>query len=211
MPEPTYDLLIPTIPHRHAKLCALLEHLGGQMVPGAGVRVFRDNLEHGLREKNQALLDSSAAEYVSWLDDDDWVADDYLPKVMAALVSRPDYVGFGVRWTVDGARQVPVDHSLRHGRWDSEAGGLVRDITALNPVRREIAVLGRWDYEHEHGADGHWAWQVRQTGKCRTEAYIPGEMYHYRYSSADSFTTARHPLLPGEIPPLPQYEWLTAL
>jgi hypothetical protein len=212
MADPTYDLLIATIPHRHGKLCELLAELGRQMVPGVGVRVFRS--QYGvprLPVKMQALLDSSAAEYVSWLDDDDWVAPDYLERVMKALAGRPDYVGFEVAYTRDGQPMGRIEHSLRHGRWDDQGGVLVRDITALNPIRRDLALLGKWDYEHDHGADGHWAWQVRQTGRVRDEVFIGEPMYHYRYCSGDSFRTRRLPVPEDQVPPLPAHEWLTVL
>jgi hypothetical protein len=41
--------------------------------------------------------------------------------------------------------------------------------------------------------------------------FIPEPLYHYRYSSADSFTTPRQPVPAGDIPPLPSYPWLTVL
>jgi hypothetical protein len=46
-------------------LDALLAELGRQLLPGVGVRVFRDNLETVYGEKCQRLLDSSTADYVS--------------------------------------------------------------------------------------------------------------------------------------------------
>lgn len=41
----TWQILIPTIPHRHDKLAGLLETLDAQMRPGVGVLAYRDNLE----------------------------------------------------------------------------------------------------------------------------------------------------------------------
>jgi hypothetical protein len=211
----TYDLLIPTIPHRHELLCALLAEIGRQWLPGVGVRVHRTQpavpgVVPGLREKNQALLNSSTAEYVSWLDDDDWLAAAYLPKVMEALERKPDYVGFRVAYTVDGQPRMPVVHSLRYHAWEDRDGTLLRDITALNPVRRDLANLGRWDTaEQEHGADHHWASQVRQSGLCKTEVFLDEDMYHYRYRPGDSYLSPREPV--PDWPPLPEYPWLTAL
>lgn len=213
----TYDILIPTIPHRHGHLCALLAELDSQIRAdrldisgGLRVHIYRDNLEATLREKNQALLDSSEADYVSWLDDDDWLAHDYVGQVMSRLTTyRPDYIGFPVEWTVDGQYQVPVDHSLRHQGWVNGPQGLTRDITALNPIRRELALLGKWDYPRDHGADRAWAEQVAATGRVRTEKYIPWVMYFYRFRTGDSFLSQRQPL--NIVPQLPQYPWLTVI
>lgn len=203
-----YDILISTIPHRHAELCGLLAELDRQMVPGVGVRVFRDDLENDLPVKFQALLDSSGADYVSWLDDDDAVAGDYLLRVTRALEEKPDYVGFVVWWSLDGVLQKAAHHSLVWNRWDDNGDKLVRDITALNPIRRDLAMLGSWRGTG-HGADSDWATQIRATRKVRREVFIPDPMYFYRHKTQDSFLTPRAPM--GTMPKLPYYPWLTVL
>jgi hypothetical protein len=210
---PTYDVLILSIPHRDALLRDLLAELDRQMQPGVGVIVYRDNLEARYPRKCRALIEASRADYASFIDDDDMVAPDFIARVTAALEERPDYVGFPVRWTIDGVQQVPVVHSLRYGGWRNHPDILVRDIVHFNPIRRELALAGSWDHPDgaDHGADGHWAYTIRQTGLCRTEAWIDKEMYYYRFRSADSFLAPRSPLPADRIPPLPSYPWLTAI
>jgi hypothetical protein len=203
----TYDLLIPTIPHRHHKLCALLNEIDRQWQSGLGVIVYRDNLQASLRCKFQALLDASRADYVSWMDDDDWPRHDYVARVMRAIASLPDYVGFQVCFTVNGQRELPVTHSLRYGGWANTPKDITRDITALNPIRRSCAMQGKWDFVQDHGADRDWARQVRESGCCTTEVFIGLEMYHYRFSTSDSFLTPREPMA-GPLPLLPSYHWL---
>jgi hypothetical protein len=108
----TWDILICSIEHRADMLDALLAELERQLLPGVGVRVFRDNLETVYGEKCQRLLDSSDADYVSFLDDDDWIAEDFIETIIGALKTGPDYVGFKVLYTVDGHPQIPVFRSL---------------------------------------------------------------------------------------------------
>jgi hypothetical protein len=139
---PTYDILICSIEHRADMLDALLAELERQLVPGVGVRVFRDNLETVYGEKCQRLLDSSTADYVSFLDDDDWVAEDFISSIMAALKQEPDYVGFKVLYTIDGAPQIPVFHTLTCDGWVNNAEALYRDIVHFNPIRRDLAIQG---------------------------------------------------------------------
>jgi hypothetical protein len=210
----TYDMLICSIPHRDATLRELLAELDRQLhatmwnyIPGIGARIFRDNLETGYGEKCQALLESSAADYVSFVDDDDMVAPDFVPRVMKALADEPDYVGFPVRWTVDGAPSLKVEHSLRHPGWQNHGDRLIRDLVHFNPIRRDLALLGTWS--GGYGADFRWAEQVRATGRVRTETWIGEEMYYYRNRPADTFQTHRQPA--EKIMPLPEYPWLTAI
>lgn len=210
MSGPTWDILITSIPHRHAKLCALLAELDCQLpVPGVGVRLYRDNLEHGYGNKTQDLINSSAASWVSCADDDDMVAPDFVARVMAALESDPDYVGFPVRWTRDGALQAPVEHSLRHGGWHDSADLLKRDIAQFNPIRRELALLGVWEGGYE--AERRWGDAVRASGKVMTEVWIDEPVYYYQESPSDTFKTERQPWPAEQIPLLPSYPWLTAI
>jgi hypothetical protein len=208
--EPSWDMLITSIPHRHEKLLLLLAELDRQLpVPGAGVRIYRDNLEHPYGNKTQDLVSSSRASWVSCIDDDDMVAPDFVSRVMAALETDPDYVGFPVRWTRDGALQVHVEHSLRHGGWQDTADMLKRDITQFNPIRRELALLGTWAGGYE--AERRWAEAVRASGKAVTETWIDEPVYYYQESSSDTFKSNRQPWPAEQIPPLPSYPWLTAI
>lgn len=179
---PTWDILVCSIVHRTEQLALLLEELERQHAPGVGIRVCRDNLQLQYGPKCQLLLDSSEADYVSFLDDDDWVAKDFVKAIRTALRLRPDYVGFQVHYTEDGVYQVPVIHSLQypgwHGGWGDNGNGLTRDIVHFNPIRRELAVQGRW--EGGAAADVRWADQLRNLGCVRTEIFIDRELHFYR-------------------------------
>jgi hypothetical protein len=214
---PLWDILITSIPHRHALLCGLLAELDRQRAellgPGAigrmGAIVYRDNLELPYGDKTGVLMRASRAQYVSCIDDDDLPGPGYLAWIWSALAGRPDFVGYPVRWTRDGQEQIPVSHSLRHGCWGAAGDGqLIRDLSEKNPIRRELALLGPWSGGYE--AERRWAEAVRATGRVRTEVWVPEPLYWYRESSADTFKTGRQPL-PGPLPELPSYPWLAVL
>ena len=204
----TWDILIATIPHRHESLCGLLAHLHRQMKQGVGVRLYRDNLEVSYGGKCATLLASSEAEYVSFLDDDDTVTQDYMHRVCRALRWHPDYVGFLVRYTIDGEPGPRVEHSLRHTGWVNTQEILTRDIVHFNPIRRELALLGTW--EGGNGADRRWADGVRASGKVQREKWISHPVHCYQERTADNFLTPREPVR-GPLPQLPAYPWLTIL
>lgn len=203
----TLDILVCSIVHRTRQLTALLEELERQRRPGVGVRVFRDNLETGYGDKCQALLESSAADYVCFVDDDDMVAPYYVDEILAALESNPDYVGFHVAYTEDGVLQVPVIHSLRYREWRNLPTILERDIVHFNPIRRNLALRAKW--EGGNGADRRWADQLRALGCVRVEAFVPAEIYHYQHTSYDTFEAPRSPM--AEPPPRPDFAWVTWL
>lgn len=220
MRQPTWDLLIATIPHRHAKLCGLLAELDHQIrysgkQPAsrqAGAILYRDNLLVSYGDKTQALVEASEADYVSCVDDDDLLAPDGMRRITAALRTRPDYVGFAVAWTRDGVPQIPVEHSLRHPRWHNGDGMLLRSVMQFNPIRRDIALDGTWEGGYE--AEIRWGDGVIKAGRCQTEAWLPPPaVYLYREETADTFKTAEAlpPLPADQIPPLPAYPWLRVL
>lgn len=203
----TYDILICSIEHRTDMLDALLTELGRQLVPGVGVRVYRDNLETEYGAKCQRLLESSEAEYVSFLDDDDWIEPDFIEAIMAAVEERPDYVGFKVRFTKDGNPQLPVFHTLQYGGWIDTPDALYRDIAHFNPIRRDLATMGVW--AGGDGADRRWADQLRAQGCVKTEVFIDRELHHYRNRSHDTFvfSSVQQPLI--DHPARPEHGFVT--
>ena len=88
---PTWDILICSIVHRGAMLSELLEELDRQLHshipgaggyrPGVGVICYRDNLEQPYGLKIGAMQAASQADYVSCVDDDDWVAPDFIERI----------------------------------------------------------------------------------------------------------------------------------
>ena len=211
----TWSLLVATIPHRHEYLCNLLRNLDRQAQPGFNVIVYRTRVlavqrpEARLARKMQVLLEASSGEYVSHMDDDDHPASDFVPAIMKALEDKPDYVGFPVLYTVDGNPQLPVEHSLRHKGWYQHEGILCRDISHLNPMRRELAMQARFDNKPDHGTDGMWAEELRAKDIVKTEVYIDRVMYHYDFRSGQSFLNRKQPWPHAKLPDRPQYPWLT--
>jgi hypothetical protein len=196
--KPTWDILICSIPHRDEMLTDLLGELRRQHQNGVRVLVCRDNVQMQYGDKCQKLLDASTADYVSFLDDDDWIVEDFIATIRGALDERPDYVGFKVRYTENGVPQMPVIHSLQYDGWHNSPDVLHRDIVHFNPIRRDIAVQARW--AGGCGADREWADALRRIGCVKTEVFVDRELHHYRH---EGYTfTVPEPL--AECPPQPK-------
>lgn len=204
---PTLDILIPSVYARHAQLVALLDHLAPQLDTFYGrarVILARDDGQASVGSKRNQLLLAATAEWTAYLDDDDWVHDDYVGRIMEALIERPDYVGWKLAYTVDGLPQKPAIHSLTNSGWGETDDLYLRTISHLNPMRRELALLGL-PFQPGFGEDKAWADRVAATGIVRTETYIGGAaMYVYRYSTSLSLF-AGGPRHLGSVPELPEY------
>lgn len=203
----TWDILVASIEHRHEGLERLLKALDPQMRPGVGVLVYRDNLEASIGTKRQRLLEASEADYVSFCDDDDMVPPYHVARILRALSEQPDYVGWRQRYTHNGILQQPVFHTLHHcGEWWNDGKGFYRGITHFNQIRRDLALLARFDRVPGAGEDYSWSQELEATGKVRNEVYIDDQMHIHQELSSDGFHTPRVPLT--EHPPFLDYPFV---
>lgn len=178
---PTWTILVPTLGQREHLFMRLLGVLLPQLDEHEGhVRVlaYRNNGQPSIGEIRDALIATAGTDYVSFIDDDDLVPEYYVAEVVKALVSRPDHVGFKLEYTTDGEHGEIVDHSLRWGKWGRTVDGqLYRDLTHIDPIRRDIAERGSFAVRPGRAEDRVWVKRVRQ--HVTTEVYIDKIMYHY--------------------------------
>ena len=147
----TWDLLLPTMPHRHDQMCELLAEIHRQWQPGLGVLVYRDNMRrpgNASYGKWQDLQEMSQAEYTSFISDDDWIAPDFVFRIMEALRKPPRLRG--VRGPVHLRRQTDdAGRALAAARRLARlALAPARDIVHYNPIRRDLALLATWQADH---------------------------------------------------------------
>ncbi|MDQ8045258.1 MAG: glycosyltransferase family A protein [Patulibacter sp.] len=203
MSAPTWTILVPTIPERAETFGRLMYWLLPQLEEHGGrvtVLARRNVGAIPLGELRDLMLHAAPGEYVSFIDDDDMVPDYYVVEVLRALEDRPDHVGFQLNYFEDGRLSEVVDHSLRHGRWHRNLEGqLVRDLTHIDPVRRDLALRGQFGAARRGRAeDRAWVKQVRPL--LKTEAYIDKIMYHYLWSEAGSSWARNRVIAPASVP-----------
>jgi hypothetical protein len=225
---PAWSILIATLSSRQDKLRRLLDVLLPQAEKDGNVEVvaLHNFGERHIGDYRQRLLESARGEYVSFVDDDDMVEDDFVPVVMEAMAGGPDYIAFRHAYYEDGDRWLlPVITGLELGGWYNifpsldrlgvaSAGcrepGVYRDVTHINPVKTSIArqaLFGTWPGRPD---DLRYVETVRRI--ARTQAVIPRVLYHYYHSSSDS-VQVKLPYQP-RIPPLevdsPAFRWWPA-
>jgi Glycosyl transferase family 2 len=80
-----WSILIAGIPERyhvvHPLLLSLLEHQAVARMPDVELLYLLDNRRRSVGAKRNALLGAATGEYVSFVDDDDQVANDYVQKI----------------------------------------------------------------------------------------------------------------------------------
>jgi hypothetical protein len=95
------EILIPSVPERSDQLQLLTERLMLQInEQNIAISTFvtepfiKGGLTTGLKRQN--LIEGANSEYVVFVDDDDFVSDDYISEIVKALEYKPDIVTFNV-------------------------------------------------------------------------------------------------------------------
>src|SRR5687767_15272644 len=146
------SILIPSIPERNWQLCHLVGHLTVQQD-----RLYKDHESLGLLqilisddkkfldggmsigEKRQKLLDEAEGEYCCFLDDDEWVAPNYIEELMRAAQHGKDVISFNCMVHTDNYWSM-ILMDLAHLEDEQLRPGLVlRKPWHICPIKREIA------------------------------------------------------------------------
>jgi hypothetical protein len=210
---PTWSILVPTLGERRA----LFERLMAGLLPqldayGGQVRVvgWHNDGSPSLPKIRQRMIETAGTEYVSFVDDDDLVSRDYVAEIVAALATRPDYVGFQVQCYSDGAPTAVAHHSLEYKRWRNLPGRYERDISHINPIRTSLARRADFSRTKTGGAeDREWAAQLRRLRVLRNEVMVDRILYHYLFATAGSRWRKPHGIAPGDRSTIvhPHFTW----
>lgn len=176
------SILIATVGLRGEKFNKLVKSLKPQLNEEVEVVVFWDNFQTSLGKKRQKLLEEARGQYVCFVDDDDEIPTYYVEQILANL--GEDYVGWKQQLIHDGKVMKPTFHSLKYATFEDDDAWYA-GVTHLNPIKREIALKGRFDITSPE--DVSWASQVHP----KTERVVPEEhvMYLYHHSTGDSLWT----------------------
>lgn len=179
-----WSILVLTMPSRASFLERLLNVLMPQVdgMEDIELMVSSSNPLLPVGENREQMRLRSLGAYLNFIDDDDLVAVDYVATIRP-LLDGVDYVGFNIEQTFVDAPQLGMieKHSLRyHGVYYDGSGaydGHFRDISHLNPMRRELALtvpMHGWPSE-----DSRWAEELRDKRIVKTEHYVDRVLYHY--------------------------------
>ncbi len=145
-------ICIATLPIRRARLEHLLDHLWQQILDFTNpvgdeharmIEVVVDDREGPtVGEKRQALLERARGHFVAFVDDDDWVAPDYVRRVVEAIGFNPqaDCASLVGVMTTAGAVPEHFAHSIKNAEWRTDDGIHLRTPNHLNAVRTSLAL-----------------------------------------------------------------------
>lgn len=185
--NPVLTIAIPTVHSRYLQFNILHTYILNEiekyrLKDKVEVIYEQDNKEISIGAKRQKLIDRANGEYLVMIDDDDWIADQYLIDVIEACRSGADTIGYLEDCSFDFAKWKTSCISMKWDRWDSHVGGYdyVRTPYFKNPIRTEICKkVGCADLRW--GEDEDFAKKIKPL--LKTEVFINKKMYIYRYKT----------------------------
>jgi hypothetical protein len=176
-----WQILTLTMPTRVEFLAGLRKILEPQLRDGVEWIVKVSDPSISLGANREQMRRDSTAEYINFCDDDDELSPNYVARILP-LLDR-DYVGFWLQAFEDG---VPLPkrtkHSLTCNDWFEGDQFYGRDISHLNPIKRELAI--QVPIYGGFGEDSRWAGDIRKLKIVQTERFVDDVMYYY-YSRTD--------------------------
>lgn len=175
-----WQILCLTQSSRHNMFMELAHEFqkqGGGYDIGLLSKEFDPKLDLG--QNRNELRGHATAEYISYFDDDDFPSANYISRIRP-LLDGIDYVGHKVQIYCSHMQYCEygnTDHSLDYKGWTRHGMNFLRDISHINPIRRELAIQS--DFVGGYGEDERWARALREKGIVKTQHYIPEVMYHY--------------------------------
>ncbi|MCH9631194.1 MAG: hypothetical protein S4CHLAM37_12160 [Chlamydiia bacterium] len=190
-----WSILICTVEERSEafkNLYAKLLHQIKSTCQLANVEVvyYKDNKEASVGFKRNMLVASAKGKYVSFIDDDDDVADNYVRTIIENLQSDPDCLSLTGIITTKGKDPKKFFHSLHFKDYIIHKTCYTRPPCHLNVIKRSIASQIRYR-EIDRSEDYHYAMDLRDSGLIKTENFIGPVLYYYLFDPEKSLTQSR--------------------
>ncbi len=181
-----WSILICTLDERekqfkplYQKLCRQIKEAG--LSDQIEILFYRDNRELKVGQKRNFLLTTSSGKYVSFIDDDDDIHDNYIKMIFDKLCLNPDCVSLAGIMTTQGQNPCKFIHSIQYNNQYCQKDNVYyRPPNHLNPLRRSIAIQFTFP-ETNLGEDRAWALAIAESGLLKTEEHIDEPYYFYRY------------------------------
>lgn len=181
------SILIPTTHRNKAEYHMLLQEIYAQITDQVELLTCYDQKEMTIGAKRQYLIEQATGEYVVFIDDDDWIAPEYISSIMQAIEDNPDGIGFYQRCTSNGQFAGFSNLSGKYDEWADNVDGFahVRTLYHKTPIKRNIALKIGFDKSLRFAEDHDFSKRLKKSGLIQNEVHIPFVLYYYRHSSKE--------------------------
>ena len=154
------------------------------------ILIMTDNRELPVGSKRNLLIDTAIGQYISFIDDDDLVGDNYASSILNSIkagAGRTDVIVFEAERFENGRLDRKVKYGTEFHRDYSDIKFHYRLPNHLMVWKREIALKVKFR-DINFGEDSFWARDMKR--HIRRQQKITEVLYFYLYS--DAITATRH-------------------
>ena len=180
------SVLVPTLSSRSEHLQSLLSELNYQ-IQSKPVQVLwlGDNKSMTVGEKRNLLLDLAKGEFVSFVDDDDKIADNYIDTLLKAIDDNPDctVICFHGEQTTDGKKDLPFRYNRNFGRnYKTVIDGQRWKVMLPDHLCawRKSKITVRFPSKNL-GEDHQWSREMVHSYTEHDQVLLTDTLYHYNY------------------------------
>lgn len=138
-----------------------------------------DNRSMTVGEKRNRLTTASKGDYISFVDDDDRVSDDYIGQLLKATATGADVITFLVSVSLNGGIPKPCHYSKNYEKDYNTENEYHRLPNHIMCIRRELAVKVPFK-EVTFAEDSDFATRLKPL--LKTEHQIKATLYHYDWN-----------------------------
>lgn len=189
------SILIPSVFERDAR--ELFAKLNAQATQDTEILVLVDNRRRSTGQKRQALLDAAQGQFITCLDDDDMISDDYIPEIIKAITSNPhtDLIVFNEESTLNGENPFIVRPGIEY-----ENEGVHKEDGEWVDITRKPWHWCVFAAAHAKSAtfpdayiDDDWYWVRQMLPKIKVQTRIDKVLRYYRQNSQTSLSQQGQP------------------
>lgn len=179
-----WSILICTLKEREQSFNLLVQKLKGQIIDANASRdveliFFCDNRQLTTGHKRNKLVDKAQGKYISFVDDDDDVSDQYVSILYQKAKQNRDCVAMEGIITMNGKNPKHFIHSLKYRGYFEKNGVYFRPPNHLNVVRKDLIKTFRFP-EKTFSEDFDWSMEICKAGVLKTEVEMAQPLYFYK-------------------------------
>lgn len=165
------------------------------------IMVLTDNKQVMLGAKRNNMIDICQGEYVSFVDDDDEIAPNYISSLLEATLSKADVITFTAMVSINGSNKKPCYYSKDNIRDYNTTDAYYRIPNHICCVRKEVSLKSSFPNILK-GEDAGYAKLLLPY--IKTEHKIDEVLYYYNYSDSTTETQMELPatIRKRELPPV---------
>lgn len=180
-----WSILLLGIPERFEKLKNLVSKIETQIKKNSEIEILTliDNKKRTVGKKRQDLIDISQGDFISFIDDDDDISDDYIENILDVINQNPnvDVITFNQMAHINKNKPTPILFSLKHENEEYIEG---------RPTKRKPFHMCVWNSKIAKSVKfpnisktEDWFWIEKLCEKAKSEYHIDKFLHYYIFNS----------------------------